>query len=85
MQLNNQPKHILLKIKENINKIKTLSSSELLHYSIALKRNTDLDDELKDYLLDEVQLRTLALNSGIQQIRMDRERQMIEEFMNGRA
>ena len=84
MNLSKQPMDIQAKIKANIKTINKLGSAELLAYSKDLKNlKNEIGENITDYLFKFIDLRTIAINSGIDIKRECNNQKMIKNYIKG--
>ena len=82
MEINKLPQEIRQKIKKHMEVINTLNSTKLLEYSKRLNRlKKELGVSVVEYLFDSIQLRTLAINSGIKEQQECEQQKMIKNFL----
>lgn len=81
LQINKLPQEIRTKIKAHMDKIKTLSSTQLLEYSKTLNDSEEIDIDVKLYLFDAISLRTVKINSGFDVVQQCKYDQMVKDFI----
>jgi len=78
MNINKLPQQIRAKIKNNVEKIETLNSAELLDYSKQLQKQ-DIDTNVSDYLFQAIDKRRDSFNT-VKKTTECRDSEMIKEF-----
>ena len=75
------PQDIQRKIKDNEEKISTLSTSELLEYSKSLYK-LELENDITDHLFNKIDERRKFLNSRSERVLKCKDSEMIKKFKN---
>lgn len=82
IDINKLPKDIKQKLQNNLNKINSLNSKELLDYSKLLKQQSkQIGKDVSDYFFNAIDERTKAINDGLDKKKVCELEEAVKKFI----